>query len=121
MITDNQATQLVKSPTTKKALASIIKFAQAEAAFKQLETEKKDAEAKIMEAMEAYGVPKLAGEWGTITLATRKNFKAIGPINAEFTKATIDTVKVGSYYTLNGDLPVGVAVNETKYLVKRLK
>jgi hypothetical protein len=120
-MTDAQAIQLAKSPTTKKALAIINKFAQAEAAFKQLEVEKKEAEAKIIEAMDAHGIPKLEGDWGTITLAARKTFRAIGEINDEFTKKAIDTKKVGAYYTLNGDLPVGVEVNETKYLVKKLK
>lgn len=119
-MTDNQAMQLAKSPATKKALATINKFAQAEAAFKQLEIEKKEAEAKIIEAMEAHNIVKLAGDWGTITLATRKNFKVIGKLSDEFTKSVIDTTKVNAYYTLNGDLPVNVSVNETKYLVKKL-
>ena len=120
-MTDNQAIQLAKSPATKKALAIINKFAQAEAAFKELEAQKKDAELKIIEAMEVHSIPKLAGDWGTITLATRKSFKAIGAISNEFTKAALDSKKVSAYYTLNGDLPCNVEINETKYLVKKLK
>jgi len=120
-MTTNQAMQLAKSPTTKKALETIAKFATAEAAFKQLEIEKKEAESKLIDAMDQRGINKLEGDWGYITLATRKSFRAIGPISDEFTKKALDPKKVAAHYTLNGDLPLNVELNETKYLTKKLK
>jgi len=62
-MTTNQAMQLAKSPTTKKALETIAKFATAEAAFKQLEIEKKEAESKLIDAMDQRGINKLEGDW----------------------------------------------------------
>lgn len=119
-MTDNQAIQLAKSPATKKALAIINKFAQAEAAFKQLEIEKKEAESKLIEAMDQHGVRKIEGDWGYITLATRKSYKAVGEFSDEFTKKALDTKKVAAHYTLTGEMPAGVEQNETQYLTKKI-
>lgn len=119
-MTTNQATQLATSPSTKKALATLKKFAEAEANFKQLELAKKEAEAQLIDAMDQYGVPKIEGDWGYITLATRKSFKAVGEVGDEFTKKALDTKKVAAHYTLNGDLPINVEVSETKYLTKKI-
>lgn len=73
----------------------------------------------LQEAMETNDVPKIEGDWGSITLASRKNYKETGKVSDEFKKSVIDTKKVGAHTTLTGEVPEGVEVSETKYLTKR--
>lgn len=120
-MTDSQATQLAKSPATKKALAVLTKFAQAEADFKELDAQRKEAEAQLMEAMESHGINKISGDWGYITKAVRKSFKVIADeVPAEFAKLALDTKKVAAHVTLTGEMPAGVEQNETQYLTKKI-
>jgi hypothetical protein len=71
--------------------------------------------------MEANDVNKIDGEWGSITLATRKTFKEAGEVSDEFKKTVLDTTKVSAHATLTGELPEGIEVSESKYLTKRFK
>ena len=120
-MTENQANQLAKSPSTKKALAVLAKFAQAEANFKELDAQRKEAEAQIMDAMEQHGIDKISGDWGYITKAVRKSFKVIGDeIPAEFSKLALDTKKVAAHVTLEGTLPKGIEQTEITYLTKKI-
>lgn len=120
-MTENQSAILVNSPNTKKAVAVLQKFAELEAQYKDLEKQKKEAEATLLEAMQEHGVRKIEGDWGYITLATRQNFKEIGKLAPRFTKTVLDSAKVKAHYTLTGELPAGVEVSETNYLTKRIK
>lgn len=120
-MTEAQANQLAKSPATKKALAVLTKFAQAEANFKELDIQRKEAEAQVIEAMEANGIDKITGEWGYITKAVRKSYKVIAEeVPAEFSKLALDTKKVAAHVTLTGELPAGIEQNETTYLTKKI-
>ncbi len=119
-MTEAQANQLAKSPATKKALAVLTKFAQAEANFKELDAQRKEAEAQLIEAMEAHGIEKITGDWGYITKATRKSFKVVGEVADEFMKKALDSKKVNAHVTLEGELPAGVEQNETTYLTKKI-
>ena len=119
-MTENQANQLAKSPSTKKALAVLRKFAEAEANFKELDAQRKDAEAQLINAMEDAGIDKISGDWGYITKATRKSFKMTGEVAPEFLKSALDSKKVNAHVTLEGELPAGVEQSETVYLTKKI-
>lgn len=120
-LTEKQANALALNPDTKKAVAVLQKFAEAEATLKMLEAQKKEAEKMILEAMVNNGVQKVSGDWGYITLATRKTFKQTGDVQPKFLKKALDTTKVNAHYTLKGELPAGVELNETQYLTKKIK
>jgi len=89
--------------------------------LKELEGELKEQWNSLQEAMENNSVNKIDGDWGSITLASRKNYSYTGEIDPEFTKTVIDTKKVGAHTTLTGELPNNVEMSETKYLTKRFK
>lgn len=117
-MTTKQSDLFALKPATKKALAVIQKFAQQEKAFKELEAQKKEAEATLLEAMIANDVQKIEGDWGYVTRATRKSYKGSNP---EFMKSVLDTTKVSAHVTLNGELPEGITQSETQYITKRFK
>lgn len=122
-MTTKQSDLLVAKPETKKALAVIQKFAAQEKAFKALEAEKKEAEATILQAMVDNDVVKLEGDWGYITRAVRKTYKAenIMEVEARFLKSTLDTTKIAAEVTLTGTMPDGVTQSETIYITKKFK
>jgi len=117
-MTTKQSDLLATKPATKKALAILQKFAAQEKAFKELEVQKKEAEATILEAMVANDIVKLEGPWGYITRAVRKSYKGT---NADFMKSVLDTTKVAAHVTLNGELPEGITQSETNYISKKFK
>jgi hypothetical protein len=117
-MTTKQSDLLTTKPETKKALAVLQKFAEQEKAFKALEASKKEAEATLLEAMVANDIVKLEGDWGYITKAVRKSYKGM---NDAFTKVVLDTAKVGTHVTLNGQLPEGITQSETAYITKKFK
>ena len=119
-MTEKQANSLVASPNTQKAIAVLQKFAELEAQYKEFEEKKKDAEAQILEAMIASNVQKINGDWGYITLATRTTYTEDGKVAPRFTKQVLDNTKVKAYHVMNGELPAGVGIKETKYLTKKI-
>ena len=126
-MTQNQSTQLVKNPNTKKAMAVLTKFANMEAQYKALEKEAKAATELIKEAMIAGGVQKVTidmpGWEGYITLAERTTYKAedILAVDEKYLKATLDTDKVKAEAVLTGELPDGVTESKTQYITKKFK
>lgn len=144
-MTNKQSDLLVLKPATKKALAVLQKFAAQEKAFKELEVQKKEAEATILEAMVAHDIMKLEGDWGYITKAVRKSYSTETDFKEimneifhllathestdtlalesklEFVKLSLDTTKVGAHVTLNGELPEGITQSETSYITKKFK
>lgn len=89
--------------------------------LKELESELNEQWDTLQTVMEQNGVTKIDGDWGSITLTNRKNYKEIGEVADEFKKTVLDTTKVGAHNTLTGELPAGVEVSETKYLTKKFK
>ncbi len=126
-MTQNQSTQLVKNPNTKKAMAILTKFATMETQYKAMEKEAKQATELIKEAMIAGGVDKVTidmpGWDGYITLAERTTYKAedLSEVAAEFTKPALDTDKVKAQAVLTGELPAGVVESKTQYITKKFK
>jgi len=126
-MTANQSTQLVTNPHTKKAMATLTKFAKLETQYKALEKEAKAANELIKDAMIAGGVDKVTidmpGWEGYITLAERTTFKAedLDAVADEFKKPALDTDKVKAERTLKGNLPAGVTETKTQYITKKLR
>jgi len=89
--------------------------------LKALEADLDEQWKSLQKAMEANGVEKISDDWGSITLASRKNYKEAGEVADEFKKTVLDTTKVSAHATLTGELPEGVEVSESKYLTKRFK
>jgi hypothetical protein len=94
--------------------------------FTQLQKDVAEQTSKVWKQVERHmiehDVKSLKGDWGSITIAERQNFKAdIELLPNKFIKKTADTSKIATYYTLEGKLPAGVERSTTKYLTKRLK
>lgn len=128
-MTANQSTQLVKNPNTKKAIASLKKYAELQAQLKANEEEANEATAVIKEAMIEQNVqkiefdPEVTGIKGYITLAERTSYKAedITEVAPEYTKSVLDTEKVKAQATLTGQLPAGVVESKTNYITKKVE
>lgn len=126
-MTTIQSSQLVKNPTTKKAIAVLGRYAKAEARLKELEKDSKEATELIKEAMIAGGVDKVTidipGFEGYITLAERTNYKAedLSEVHEDYLKPALDTEKVKAQATLTGALPAGVTESKTQYITKKFK
>lgn len=126
-MTQNQSSQLAKSPNTKKAIAILEKFAKLEAEYKAMEKESKEAVELIKQAMIDNNITKIdidtANYTGYITLAERVSYKAddIEAVDAKYLKPTLDTAKVKAETTLTGSLPAGVSESKTQYITKKLK
>lgn len=125
-MTANQSNQLVNSPSTKKAIAILERYAKAEAALKELEEELKQAVELIKQSMIQSDTQKIVIDTpvvkGYITLATRTNFKAedIDEVADEYKKSVLDTDKIKAQYTLKKELPSGVVQTETQFITKKL-
>jgi hypothetical protein len=89
--------------------------------LKELEKDLDKEWKALQKAMEENGVEKISDDWGSITLATRKNYKEAGEVSDKFKKIVLDTTKVSAHATLTGELPEGVEVSESNYLVKKFK
>lgn len=127
-MTQNQTNALVKNPNTKKAIATLTKFAKLEAQYKELEKESKKAAELIKQAMVDNDLEKITfdpatGLEGFITLASRKSYKVADDagVDEQFLKKVLDTDKVKAEVTLKGILPDGVVESETKYIIKKFK
>lgn len=126
-MTTNQTNQLVKNPTTKKAIMVLQKFAAVEANYKSAEKEAKEATELIKQAMIEAGVSKIDVDLpeltGYITLAERTNYKVEEgqPVDPKYFKSVLDTTKVKAQAVLTGQLPAGVTESKTQYITKKFK
>ena len=68
-------------------------------------------------------IPKLKGDWGSITLVTRETYKVTdeNKVPAEYkeekTVIVVDTKAIKEDYTLTGVLPAGVQVNKSQHVL----
>ena len=128
-MTQAQSNILAKNPNTKKALAVLQKFAKKEAEFKELENEKKEAEALIRDAMVENNITKIDIDTptltGYITLVNRTTYKAsdIDQVPAKFTKMVkqLDTDKVKAAAVLSDKLPKGIEESVSTFITKKFK
>ena len=77
----------------------------------------------VKNEMIRYGIPKLQGDWGSITLVTRETYKVTDEkkVPAEYkeekTVVVVDTKAIKEDYTLTGVLPAGVEVNKSQHVL----
>lgn len=128
-MTQKQSSSLVKNPNTKKAVATLKKYAKAEAQLKALKKDAEAADAEIKQAMIEQGIdriefdPDVTGIKGYITLATRTNYKVTDAdeLDDQFKTLKPDNDKIKTQHTLTGELPAGVETTKTQYITKRIQ
>lgn len=78
---------------------------------------------KVEQQMIENNIKSIKGDWGSLTIAERTNYKAedLEAVPRKFIKRTLDTTKVGAAAKLEGKLPKGITSSKTQYLTKRLK
>lgn len=108
------------SLTTRDITNKTARFIRALQTAKTLEAELSSFYEHIQAEMTATGVTRLSGEWGSLSLATRKNWKA-DKLPPRFYKQTLDTTKLNFLYKSGEKLPAGASFTESTYLTKRLK
>ena len=97
--------------------------------FQSFLTKQKQAQAEIAstwkmveQQMIEHNVKSVKGDWGSITIAERTNYKAdLTELPSKFVKKVADTAKIQASHALEGKLPKGVTTSTTKYLMKRIK
>lgn len=104
--------QLEQNPQFKQ-------FLQARQEFQELEKRVwKDVETVMLEN----DITQIKTDTMTLSIATRNNFKVdITKLPKKYIKETADLTKINGIYKLEGTLPKGVKVEQTRYLTKRLK
>lgn len=110
----------------EQELAEIPKFKEFIAKQAQLrDAQSKSSEIwkRIESQMIDNNIKSIKGDWGSITIAERDNFKAsnLELVPRKFIKKTLDTTKISQFYKLEDKLPAGVEHTTSKYLTKRLK
>lgn len=128
-MTENQATQIIKNPNTKKAMAVLVKYAELESKLKNAKEEADEASEQIKQAMIESGVPKIEinlpelNLTGYITLAERTTYRTddINAVADDLLKPALDTEKVKAAHVLTGELPAGISETKTQYITKKFK
>lgn len=92
-------------------------------ALKEAQEQIDDTWDQVKEVMINNDVKSIKGDWGSITIADRTNYRApaLDEVPKKFIKKALDTTKVQAHKDLTGELPKGVAESHTKYLTKRIK
>lgn len=75
----------------------------------------------VEEQMQNRNIQKIAGDWGTISMAERKNWKATKQLPPRFYKQTLDTAKLNFLNKAGEKLPEGAEYTTTSYISKRFK
>lgn len=77
----------------------------------------------IEDQMIKNNIKSIKGDWGSLTIAERTNYKAedLAKVPAKFIKKALDTTKIGAQVKLSGELPKGVTSSLTLSLQKRIK
>jgi hypothetical protein len=120
--------QVVEVIENEKMLVALETELQLNPAFKQfLELQKKVQEQStkmwtyVEEKMIENDIKQLKGDFGTITIAERLNWKTTDELPSKFYKKVVDTKKLSDTFRLEGKAPKGAAPSYTKYISKRLK
>ena len=77
----------------------------------------------VEDQMISNGIKSIKGDWGSLTIAERTDFKAIdiNVVAPRFLKKTLDTTKIRAEFTLKKKLPTGIESTQKMFLQKRLK
>lgn len=65
-------------------------------------------------------VKQVKGDWGTLSIAERRNWKVTGNLPPRFYKQTVDTSKLNFMQAHGEKLPKGVVMSKSKYMTKKL-
>lgn len=66
-------------------------------------------------------VKQVKGEWGTISVSERRNWKATKELPPRFYKKSLDTARLNFMQKQGDKLPAGAVMTTTKSITKRLK
>lgn len=87
---------------------------------KELQNVLEDAWTQIEDQMLKHNVTSIKGEWGSLSIAERKNWKG-DKLPPRFYKQTLNTAKLNSMLKLGEKLPKGASYTTTQYLTKKIK
>lgn len=92
-------------------------------ARKEFETMERDVWKHVEQVMLENDLTQIKTDTMTLSIATRNSFKIkdVSQLPKKYIKEVADTTKINGIYKLEGILPHGVEVVETKYLTKRIK
>jgi hypothetical protein len=76
---------------------------------------------RVEERMIAENIKGIKGDWGSLTIQERNNWRTTDELPAKFYKKVVDTKKLTDTYHLEGKVPKGAEHYITKSLTKRLK
>jgi hypothetical protein len=110
----------MQSLTTRDIMKPSVKLVRALQQAKSLEAELARFYDSIEAEMVAHDVRSITGQWGSLSLATRKNWTA-DQLPARFYKRVLDTTKLNHLYKSGEKLPKGASFSETVYFTKRIK
>jgi hypothetical protein len=96
-------------------------FAKFVAAAKEIQGQLDAAWGYVEQSMLDGNVTQLKGEWGTVSLAERKNWKATTVLPPRYYKQTLDTAKLNFLYKAGEQLPAGAEFTTSQYITKRIK
>jgi hypothetical protein len=96
-------------------------FAQFVAQAQALQNTIEEAWGVVEQQMLDRNVKQVKGDWGSLSIGTRRNWKVEGQLPPRFYKQTIDTAKLNFMQGRGEKLPKNAKLTTTKYLTKRLK
>lgn len=95
-------------------------FAEFVEQAKTLQNAIEEAWGVVEQQMLDRNVKQLKGDWGTLSIAERRNWKVEGTLPPRFYKQTVDTSKL-NFLQKNGEkLPKGAIMSTSKFLTKKL-
>lgn len=77
----------------------------------------------VKNEMIKHDIPKLKGDWGSITLVNREDFKVTDEAKVpdeykeEKTLVVVDTKQIKEDYTLTNILPAGIEIKKSQYVL----
>lgn len=91
--------------------------------LKDAETQIKATWKQVESVMIEHDIKSIKGDWGSITIAERTNYKAedLDAVPSKFLKKALDTNKIAAAFKLENKLPKGITTSVTQYLTKRIK
>lgn len=87
---------------------------------KALQSQLDAAWALVDQQMKSRGISQVKGDWGTLSQAERKTWKADDTLPPRFYKQVLDTSKLNFMLTHGDVLPEGLELKVTKYLVRKV-
>lgn len=97
-------------------------FIEKQAELRMVQAKNSEVWKQVESRMIEHNVKSIKGDWGSITIAERQNFKIdLALLPGKFIKKVPDTSRIAAAYKLEGKPPKGCEPYTTKYLTKRIK